>query len=147
MNISFEGEKGKDLTERVISYLKEESVKEHNSIASAQSVTKDDGDITTAECETSAQVVYNELSTEEESAKEHNSIALAQSVTKDDGGDTTTIECETSAQVVCNELPTEVSEIKLKLNQHIVETKAELQQIKEYFADQLDQLKELKNWH
>ena len=105
MNISFEGEKGKDLTERVISYLKEESVKEHNSIASAQSVTKDGGDITTAECETSAQVVYNELSTEEESAKEHNSIALAQSVTKDDSGDTTTIECETSAQVVCNELP------------------------------------------
>ncbi len=44
---------------------------------------------------------------------------------------------------MCNEFPTEVSEIKLKLNQHIVETKAELQQIKEYFADQLDQLKEL----
>ncbi len=62
MNISFEGEKGKDLTERVISYLKEESVKEHHSIASAQSVTKDGGNITTAECETSAQVVYNELS-------------------------------------------------------------------------------------
>ncbi|CAB3980152.1 RNA-directed DNA polymerase from mobile element jockey-like [Paramuricea clavata] len=101
MNISFEGEKGKDLTERVISNLKEEGVKEHNS------------------------------------------IALAQNDTEDDGGDITTVECETIAQVVCNELPTEVSEIKLKLNQHIVETKAELQKIKENFAEQLDQLKEL----
>ena len=91
MNISFEGEKGKDLTERVISNLKEEG----------------------------------------------------QSDTEDDGGDITTVECETTAQVVCNELPTEVSEIKLKLNQHIVETKPELQQIKENFAEQLDQLKEL----
>ena len=32
MNISLEGENGKDLTERVISYLNEDGVKEHNSV-------------------------------------------------------------------------------------------------------------------
>ncbi|CAB3997488.1 RNA-directed DNA polymerase from transposon BS [Paramuricea clavata] len=71
MHISFEGEKCKDLTERVISNLNKEGVKEHNSIALAQNDTEDDGgDITTVECETTAQVVCNELPTEENFAEQ-----------------------------------------------------------------------------
>ena len=55
MNISFEGEKSKDLTEQVISNLKEEGMKEHNSVALAQYDKRDDGgDTTTVKCETSA---------------------------------------------------------------------------------------------
>ncbi len=63
--ISLEGENGKDLTERVISYLNED-------VTFFKNAKKDDGgDTTTVECETSAQVVCNELSTEVSEINQH----------------------------------------------------------------------------
>ena len=136
-NIYFEGEKGKEVIERINSFLKQgEADSVEDKFTDAEQIVEL---ITHSSSQTSKQsnVQIDEITIVNGNAMgKHVGITATEYYEKNDGAKVPT----PCANVIS--LDDEVSKLKFKLIQHVDETKMELQQIKENFAVQLDQLRE-----
>ena len=136
-NIYFEGEKGKEVIERINSFLKQgEADSVEDKVTDAEQIVEL---ITHSSSHTSKQsnVQIDEITIVNGNAMgKHVGITATEYYEKSDGAKVPT----PCANVIS--LDDEVSKLKFKLIQHVDETKMELQQIKENFAVQLDKLRE-----
>ena len=136
-NIYFEGEKGKEVIKRINSFLKQgEADSVEDKITDAEQIVQL---ITHSSSQTSKQsnVQIDEITIENGNAMgKHVGITATEYYENNDRAKVPT----PRANVIS--LDDEVSKLKFKLIQHVDETKMELQQIKENFTVQLDQLRE-----
>ena len=136
INIYFEGEKGKEVIKRINSFLKQgEADSVEDKVTDAEQIVEL---ITHSSSQTSKQsnAQIDEITTENGNAMgKHVGITATEYYEQNDGAKVPT----PRANVIS--LDDEVSKLKFKLIQHVDETKMELQQIKENFAVQLDQLR------
>ena len=136
-NIYFEGDKRKEVVKRINLFLKQgEADSIEDKVTDAEQIVEL---ITHSSSQAAKQsnVQIDEITIENGNAMgKHVGITANEYYEKNDGAKVPT------PRVNVIPLDDEVSKLKFKLIQHVDETKMELQQIKENFAVQLDQLRE-----